>query len=36
MDAISVYADKVVIFRDRCTGCGNCITVCPVGAMVKS
>jgi Fe-S-cluster-containing hydrogenase component 2 len=35
-DAIMVYSDKVVIFYDRCSGCGNCVTVCPVGAMTKS
>lgn len=31
--AIEIQGDSIVIFADRCVGCGLCVNVCPFGAI---
>jgi len=33
MDAITLGEDSAVLNKDRCIGCGLCVTTCPEGAL---
>jgi len=33
MEAIKIVNEKAVVNRDRCIGCGNCVTTCGMESM---